>query len=293
MYQWWIRSHRRIIKNFLDKTPYKVKYYGGFALNVLLGCKDLPSPLGMLTCYNKGLEIVGHSASDIDAKILGVKGKEEEIVDALLLRADTDKILRSLPEEIQAAALKTSTLPKSDIYVIDKPHYANSPNYLVVAHKKFYMNPEIDTKPHYQIIFIGVYQDFDGEWKSQILSELTPMSDPVPEGSDFFTNTDLPTLLTQFEKLHKSLTDGRRSNPERLTKTVARIAAIKTALGITAAANGSSEAAGGVAAAAGVAKPRSRSKSRSRSRSKSRGGGIGRRLTRRRGPNPRRGSVKK
>jgi hypothetical protein len=281
IYMWWINSHQKFIRKLLEDTPYKVRYYGGFALNVALGCKGgLPrTSLDLIKCYQAGTKRVKHDASDIDARILGVLGKENDIVDGMLKRASDNTRASELPKEIQTAALKVSPLPVGDLYVLYQPSHYVEPRCFVVAHKKFYIS---EGAPHQQIVILGVYEDSKGAWQSQVLSELTPSSEKADAEDPLFTNTDLPTLKLQFTKLQKALLNARRPSQEpRLKKTEARIAAIEAELTKNAAANGSSAAVGKL-----------RSRSRSRSRSNSRGGGRRRGQTRRRGPTPRRGSVK-
>jgi hypothetical protein len=244
---WYIAHHQEIISDMLLNISKKVRYYGGFALNVALGCHSLPATPSLLTCYTNGVDIlteyarseggangakIDMHASDIDAKILGVSDAEEyAILSSMIINGIASMVniahIPSTEPEFLTEVWK-ATIPKGTTQVLPFPVFIRTPDDLedspieyILAHIISYMKAD---GPHYQLILTGFFKD-GATWKSQVLSELTPSSEAAPHSADTFLYTPLSELHGQFQALSRYL-EGRRNaySVARKRKTNIRIA---------------------------------------------------------------------
>ena len=227
--QWWIIYHRPIITKLIGDTGKKIRYYGGFALNLALGSigSSVPEPNWLLLgSYRDGLHLTSHAASDIDAKILDSPHPDYNIVREFLINGSGGTTVASLDRAAAQAAIHAAGVSAAELFVIDAPA-DDAPIQYVVGYSKFYIT---HGKGHHQLILIGLYQNDSEEWETQVLSELTPSSEKAPANSPVFTNTDIPTLRAQFAELLAFLEARAGRHQERKLKTRARIAAINAKL---------------------------------------------------------------
>ncbi len=250
IFNWYVDHHQAIIHEMLEGTGKKVKYYGGFAANIALGCPVfLPSSDKLMSCYTNGYDIVKEHASDIDGKILGVDPKDElSFLEGMLTRGNVAKGVYAaiqkdehLKAAIMGATEKINRGPPYDLFgprarIIRIPgEPRGSPIQYIVGHILQFMN---GSETHYQLVLTGFYKE-GRVWKHQVLSELTPTSEETAATMPEFINTSISELHEQFTLLHTNLNKmpeyvvkrmGEAKVEARKEKTANRIRALTKAI---------------------------------------------------------------
>ena len=257
IFNWYIDHHQGLIRKMIHGTDTRIKYYGGFSLNIALGGWDAETTGSQtrrskskqppfVSAYMKGFRVVGEHASDIDAKLLGVEQeKEQAFLKEMLIHGRNSDTPDNFPSD--DAALVSATW--SATYKVERgPPYklfgdnacilrgpselAGSPIQYIIGH---ILNYKVGSVIRYQLVLTALYKE-GASWKSQVLSELTPHSEHPGKDTLLFTNTPLQTLRKEFESL-KTYLGNQRHTPERnarLEKTESRLKAIRAAFFSTA-----------------------------------------------------------
>jgi hypothetical protein len=223
IFEWWIANHRDIIVEILKDIPIQFKYYGGFALNYLLG-REVSKPGSKdATIYKAGTGLVNNQvASDIDLKAYGSPPTIQENLATALSRyhrlPDGDYSEECIPKVNRAPAA-----PNVPAYILGGDVAGRSNTILIGYIKDFGIrNYRVDTGT--QLIIKALSKS----GACITLSEITFLL-PAPDWGDHkFFLTDVSTLCDQFIVLYNVLTAAEAGSPEaspRLNKTLDRILA--------------------------------------------------------------------
>ena len=252
IFKWYVENHQMILRKMLEGVDNRVRYYGGFSLNIAVGAwrpgrSGSRSPPGrggrksLFEYYEIGHKYVKEGASDIDAKILGVDAKDEYTLLRKMLR---DGRAPTAPVEIEEAAHnivwaategadhgtgKQFKMISHDVNILFGPgQLGGTPIQYIIGHIKRFSKED---GYHYQLILTAIYSH-GGMWKMQVLSELTPVPDHSERTDPLFTNTDFVTLRAQFSQLRDYLLAQSPSTERdaRLLKTQKRLRALAAML---------------------------------------------------------------
>lgn len=234
---WWINNHRAYFDKIQVATRKKMMYYGGYALNLLLGtAKELP-PVSAddMYFYSRGKHIIGEEASDIDIKLMGVdtdKGYQtaEQVLQVI-------RIFRGHPAAgivtydmfgdigIHQAALEI-TKNKPYVIVETRPEILQRSGLnFIIAHNHQYINQDINRRTlRWQVIITGILKNGTPQTLSEITitNEAARLPPGVPNVSGIYGAYSGSELCTQFIRQFDDI--KHKGDEARIKKTLKRIA---------------------------------------------------------------------
>jgi hypothetical protein len=249
---WWINNHRHYFDKIQVATGKKMMYYGGYALNVLLGSVKGGAHVGAddMYFYTRGKDIIGEEASDIDIKLMGVdtdksykKAEQETAEQETAEKKTAEKVLQAIhifsghpaagivtydmfgDPGIHRVALEiTSNKP----YVIVEAH----PGILqrpglkyIIAHNRQYINQDIDRGTlRWQVIITGILKNDTPQTLSEITmtNEAARLPPGVPNVPGIYGTYSGSELCTQFIRQFDDI--KHKGDKARIIKTLKRIA---------------------------------------------------------------------
>ena len=231
---WWISNHRQYFDIVQRETKKKIMYYGGYALNILLGSTKRESnrPSYNIDSYMRGMDMIGEEANDIDIKLMAVSDESncstaEHVLQSLRMcrgpPGTSFALYDMFGEEYIHRIAQQITHRNPYVIVAAGPEMLRGSGLkFIIAHNYQY---GFKKHPICQVIITGILNNN----KTQTLSEITITDEPAPSlppgvpnipgiyvtysGSELCSQ-----FITQFEAIKN------KGNNERTLKTLKRIA---------------------------------------------------------------------
>jgi hypothetical protein len=226
LFSWWIDNHQAILRPLLG-DDLRIKYYGGFALNVRLA-PPVEARRSLLNIYEAGTDVMiaKHRASDIDMKLFGLPDESLPFLMSRLLSlevrpSELEGVPHCVPEPWKGVPALTRDSAKNYIEIVKIP--GELPNVkAIIAHLFIFPTVGSDAQETgIQIIIKGIYKNKF----CQTLSEITcfkgnAQGDTAETPSFQFLPIKIlcNQFITQFKNLSRVLKDK-----DRLEKTFDRI----------------------------------------------------------------------
>jgi hypothetical protein len=201
----WIEMLDQITDKLLSgEDRLYLRYYGGFALNVLLGQRLLPKGASLFEQYRAGTVPRGPApqVSDVDAKLYGIPATQElRASEHFLKKLKSNRLSFRVPERIDPSLARWISslhpLSSGEPYVTLDTYSSGKVMAILAGRREYRKREDAFANPHYQIQ-IGVVLRESGKFMG--VTDITMVQEPLPMYSlaNRVDCLDLPTLRQQF-----------------------------------------------------------------------------------------------